>query len=232
MIPLKDTIRSRSFPIVNLLIIAANVLVFFYELSLSPHDLELLITHYGLVPARLNLLQPLTFLPFFTNMFLHSGWFHLLSNMWFLFIFGDNVEDRMGSGRYLIFYLMGGLAADTLQATFSPGSTIPAIGASGAIAAVLGAYILFYPTARVLTLIPIFIFPWFVEIPSVIYLGIWFVSQLFSGLAALSTPSSLNAGGVAWFAHIGGFIFGLALGYLFANRKPKDTWHPDEYYPW
>jgi membrane associated rhomboid family serine protease len=232
MIPLKDTIRSRSFPLVTLLLIAANVLVFFYELSLSPRQLELLILHYGLEPASLDLVHPLTFLPFLTHMFLHSGWFHILSNLWILFIFGDNVEDRMGPGRYLVFYLMGGLAAATLQAVVAPGSTVPAIGASGAIAAVLGAYFLFYPTARVQTLIPIFIIPWFIEIPAIVYLGFWFVSQLFSGLAALATPSSMNMGGVAWFAHIGGFIFGLALGRLFAYRRPKDVWHADEYYPW
>jgi membrane associated rhomboid family serine protease len=145
MFPIRDTIRSYSFPIVNWLILIANTLVFLFELSLSPLGLERFIGVFGLVPARLNLLNPFSFLPFLTHMFLHGGWFHFLSNMWMLFIFGDNVEDRMGSLRYLIFYLLGGIAAGFLQAFVNLGSTVPAIGASGAIAAVMGAYFLYFP---------------------------------------------------------------------------------------
>ena len=151
MFPIKDTIRSRSFPLVNWLIILANALVFLYELSLSPVRLERFVSIFGLVPVNFHLNNPLTWAPLFTHMFVHSGWFHILSNMWVLFIFGDNVEDRVGSGRYLIFYFIGGVAAGLAQTLINTGSTIPAIGASGAIAAVLGAYFFFFPRAKVTT---------------------------------------------------------------------------------
>ncbi len=225
MIPLRDTVRSRSFPIVNLGIIALNTLVFLFELSLSPRLLERFITVFGLVPARLHLGNPwllldnpLPLMTLFTHMFLHGGWVHFISNMWILYIFGDNVEDRMGSVRYLLFYILGGLTSGLLQAGVSPASRIPAIGASGAIAAVLGAYFVLYPNGRVITLVPAFFFPWFVEIPSVVYLGFWFISQLFSGLAALGVSSG-NVGGVAWWAHIGGFLFGVFLHRFFVRRR-------------
>jgi len=187
MLPLRDTIQSRSFPIVTWLLIAANVLVFFLELSLGLDAREQFVLTFALVPRQVNLLNPLTYLPFLTHMFLHGGWVHILSNMWIFYIFGDNVEDRMGSGRFLLFYLLGGLAAGGLQYFVDPTSAVPALGASGAIAAVLGAYILFFPRAQVITLIPIFIFPWIVNLPAVLYLGLWFISQLFSGTLALST---------------------------------------------
>lgn len=231
MIPLKDTIRSRSFPLVNWLIIAINTVVFFIELGLTPQGLQQFIMAFGVVPASLDPARPLSLVPLFTHMFLHGGWFHFLSNMWVLFIFGDNVEDRLGSSRYLFFYLLGGLVAGAIQAVSAPGSQTPAIGASGAIAAVMGAYFLFYPRARVTTLIPIFIFPWFVDIPAIIYLGFWFVSQLFSGVSALAAAGT-SAGGVAWWAHIGGFLFGLLMGKLFSLGRPDENWRPDEYRPW
>ena len=181
-----------------------------------------------MVPARLELTQPLTWIPLLTSIFLHSGWFHLLSNMWTLYIFGDNIEDRMGSGRYLLFYLLGGIAAGALQAALMPQSEIPTIGASGAIAAVLGAYFFLYPTARVVTFILLFFLPWLVEIPALVYLGFWFISQLFSGLASLAAASTASMGGIAWWAHIGGFIFGLLLVRFFAPRRRQ----PDIYrYP-
>jgi membrane associated rhomboid family serine protease len=241
MIPLRDTIRSYTFPLVNWILIGLNSLVFLFEVSLSPAALNRLIQAFGLVPAHLHLNNPLALLgnplplvTLFTHMFLHGGWFHLLSNMWILYIFGDNVEDRMGSLRYLVFYLLGGLAAASLQILVDPTSKLPSIGASGAIAAVLGAYFLLYPRARVFTLIPIIFIPWFVEIPAVVYLGIWFVSQLFSGLASLGLPETASMGGVAWFAHIGGFAFGLLFCKLFTPaRHPAFTRrYPDEYYPW
>lgn len=232
MIPIKDTIRSRSFPAITWLLIIANGLVFFFELSLSPAALHRLVFTFGLVPASVDSQNPLTWMPFLTHMFLHGGWFHFLSNAWTLYIFGDNVEDRMGSGRYLLFYLLGGIAAGVLQYAVNPGSAIPAIGASGAIAAVLGAYFILFPKARVITLVPLFIIPWFVEIPAIIYLGFWFVSQLFSGFLALTMPAGAAIGGVAWWAHIGGFIFGFILGLLFAIRKPKRRDFMDEYFPW
>lgn len=231
MIPIRDNIRSRSFPIVNWLLVIANILVFLLEISLSPAGLERFIQTYALTPSLLTANLPFSLTTLFTHMFLHSGWFHIISNLWVLIIFGDNVEDRMGSGRYLIFYIFGGLAAGLLQTFMTPGSSIPSLGASGAIAAVLGAYLLFYPGARVITFVPIFILGWFVNIPAVIYLGFWFVLQLFSGLTALVTPSGLSMGGIAWFAHIGGFVFGLLFGRLFARRNPQ-RWYPDEYRPW
>jgi membrane associated rhomboid family serine protease len=233
MFPIRDTIRSHTFPIVNWLIIAANAIVFFFELTLTPATLERLFYTFGMTPANVNPLFPVTFIPFFTHMFLHGGWLHFLSNMWTLYIFGDNVEDRMGSGRFLFFYLFGGLAAGGLQYLVAPNSLVPAIGASGAIAAVLGAYLLFYPRAQVITLIPVFIFPWFVNIPALIYIGFWFVTQLFSGVLALSTASGAAAGGVAWWAHVGGFLFGLLMAYPFAGfRRTAPRSYPDEYYPW
>jgi membrane associated rhomboid family serine protease len=241
MIPLRDTIRSRSIPLVNLGIIGLNILVFIYELSLSPQGLDRFIATFGMVPARLHLTQPLALLrsplpltTMFSHMFMHGGWLHIISNMWILFIFGDNVEDRMGSGRYFIFYILSGLASGLLQALVAPASRVPAIGASGAIAGVLGAYFILYPAGRVLTLIPIFIFPWFVEVPAIIYLGFWFISQLFSGLVALNVPNAANMGGVAWWAHIGGFLFGVLAHRFFIKhihpsyyrqypRFPEDT---------
>ncbi len=225
MIPLRDTIRSRSFPLVNLAIIALNVLVFIYEIRLSPNGLDRLIGTFGLVPARLHLTQPqlllnnpLPLITMFSHMYLHGGWLHIISNMWVLFIFGDNVEDRMGSGRYFVFYTLSGLASGLLQSLIAPASRVPAIGASGAIAGVLGAYFILYPAGRVLTLIPIIIIPWFVEVPAIVFLGFWFVSQLFSGLAALNVPNAANMGGVAWWAHIGGFLFGILAHRLFIRN--------------
>lgn len=217
MIPLRDTNRSRSFPMMNWLIIAANALVFFYELGLSNPGLNNFVNTFALVPARLES-QPVSFvITVFTSMFMHAGWFHILSNMWVLFIFGDNVEDRMGPIPYLIFYLLGGVAAAALQTYVSPGSSVPVLGASGAIAAVLGAYILFYPRARIVSLVPIFFFLTFLEVPALIFIGFWFVTQLFSGLASIGA----QAGGVAWWAHVGGFLVGLVISPLFAHRRPR-----------
>lgn len=232
MFPIRDTIRSRSFPIVTLMIVAANAIVFLFELCLSPAGLDRFFFTFGLVPVNINLTHPFSLFPFLTHMFLHGGWVHFISNMWTLFIFGDNVEDRLGSGRYLVFYLLGGFAAGALQVFLSPGSAIPSIGASGAIAAVLGAYFLFFPRAKVITFIPLFILPWFVEIPSLFYLGFWFVSQLFSGFLTLGTAGTVQAGGVAWWAHVGGFIFGLVIALPSLFRRSRPNSYPDEYFPW
>jgi len=228
MLPLRDNIRSRSFPIMNWALIGINVLVFLYELSLGPAALQRFTVTYGMIPVRLNLNQPSTWLPVFTSMFLHGGWFHILTNMWVLFIFGDNVEDRMGPFNYLVFYILGGLVANLMQAFIYPTSKMPAIGASGAIAGVLGAYFLLYPRARVVTLIPIFIYSLIIEIPALVYLGFWFISQLYSGLFALSTPGGVNAGGVAWWAHVGGFAFGLVMvrGFVRHPALPNDYPNP------
>jgi membrane associated rhomboid family serine protease len=217
MIPIRDSNRSRHFPVMNWLLIAANALVFFFELGLGNGQLKAFIDTWALVPARMDS-SPATFaVTFFSSMFMHAGWFHFLSNMWILYIFGDNVEDRMGSISYLIFYLLGGAAAGLLQTLAFPGSSVPVLGASGAIAAVLGAYIFMFPRARVVTLVPIFLFITFIEVPAFLFLGFWFVSQLFSGLAAIGPQA---AAGVAWWAHIGGFVVGLLLCSLFQRRPP------------
>jgi len=217
MIPLRDSNRSYHFPVMNWLLIVANALVFFYELGLSDGQLERFIGSYALVPARIED-APITFgITIFSSMFLHAGWFHVLSNMWVLFIFGDNVEDRMGALPYLVFYLLSGLAAGLLQTTLTPGSSVPVLGASGAIAGVLGAYIFLFPRARVVTLVPIFFFISLIEVPAIIFLGFWFFSQLFSGLASIGAQA---AQGVAWWAHIGGFAVGLVLCSFFSRRPP------------
>ncbi len=240
MLPLRDTIRSSKFPLVTWVLIGLNTLVFLFEISLSASSLNQLVLTYGLVPAHLNLTHPASLLQdpqplfsFLTHMFLHGGWFHLISNMWILFIFGDNVEDRMGRGRFLIFYLASGLVAGLAQVLIDPASTTPAVGASGAIAGVLGAYFIMFPRARVLTLIPIFFFPWFVEIPAIFYLGFWFLSQLFSGLSSLNLVNQA-IGGVAWWAHIGGFIFGILFFRLFIPRIRKNfpAQFPDNFGGW
>ena len=161
-------------------------------------------------------------------MFLHGGWLHIISNMWTLYIFGDNVEDRMGTMRYLIFYFICGLAAGLVHVFTNLNSTIPTVGASGAIAGVLGAYFLLYPNARVITLIPIFFFPLFVELPAITYLGIWILTQIFSGVLSLGLPE--DVGGVAFWAHVGGFIAGVMLHWLFVkSRRRFRALSPDEW---
>lgn len=231
MIPLKDTVRARTFPIINWILIAINILVFLIEVRLGP-AVEDFIGVLGVVPARFIAEPgPGQVLTIFTSMFLHGGWLHLLSNMLALYIFGDNVEDRLGHGRYLTFYLICGLAAASTHIIFNTVSSVPTIGASGAISGVLGAYFILYPRARVITLIPIFILPWFIEIPAVIYLGFWFLSQLFNGTLAIVTGAQAF-GGIAFWAHVGGFLTGIILVGLFARRSYVRRAYADEYYPW
>ena len=216
MIPLRDTIPSARWPIINLTLIALNTLCFLYELSLeNPHQF---IQAFGLVPVRLHTGGAAGIVPLFTSMFLHSGWLHLLGNMLFLYIFGDNVEDRLGHLRYVCFYLLCGAAAGVAQAYTIPSSNFPMIGASGAIAGVTGAYFLFFPTARVVTLVPIFFFFQIIEIPAVVFLLLWFLMQLLYGMATMSAAGQI-VGGVAWWAHIGGFIFGMIAAPLLAPSK-------------
>ncbi|MBL7063602.1 MAG: rhomboid family intramembrane serine protease [Anaerolineae bacterium] len=231
MIPLRDTIPARRFPIVNVALIGLNVLVFLFESILGPEQLDQFIWSWGLAPADFWQGGGLSrWLPLFTSMFMHGGWWHLISNMLALYIFGDNVEDRLGHFRYLLFYLFGGLAASAVHLVVYSGSPIPTVGASGAIAGVLGAYLVLYPRARVVTLVPIFYFIRIVEVPALIYLGFWFISQLFNGLFALTATDVLQSGGVAWWAHIGGFVFGLAIIRLISPRPPRT--YADEYRPW
>lgn len=219
MIPLRDTIPSARVPFINLALIAVNGACFLYELSLGG-GAEHLIRAFGLVPARFHGLSVSGLLPLFTSMFLHSSWLHLLGNMLFLYIFGDNVEDRLGHLRYICFYLLSGAAAGVAQVYALPGSTFPMIGASGAIAGVTGAYFLFFPRARVLTLVPILFFFQIIEIPAVVFLLLWFVMQVLYGLATVSAAGHM-VGGVAWWAHIGGFVFGMIAAPLLApSRRP------------
>jgi membrane associated rhomboid family serine protease len=213
LIPLRDTVRTYSFPIINLTFIGINTLVFIFELTLPQASLDRLFLTLGLVPARLQLTEPLLtlanplpLLTLLTHPFLHASWFHFIVNIWMLYIFGDNVEDRMGHIQYLVFYLLGGIVSGGLYALINSDSAIPTVGASGAIAGVMGAFFMLYPRARVHSLVFIFLIPWFVQVPALFYLGFWFVAQLFSGLATLGLP---DAGGVAWWAHIGGFLFGV-----------------------
>jgi membrane associated rhomboid family serine protease len=221
-------------PIVNWAIIVANVGVFLVQATLGPRELTGFMTSFGVVARRFlaagSLEQMATL---FTSLFLHGGWFHLISNMWALYIFGDNVEDRMGHLRYLLFYLLCGAVAGLAHIYSGPTSTIPTVGASGAISAVLGAYLILFPRARVLTLAPWFFFFSVIEIPAVLYLGFWFVSQLFNGLFSLAVADAICCyGGVAWWAHVGGFAAGVLLVKLFERRRSYARWHPDEYRPW
>ena len=210
MIPIRDAIRSKNFPAVNFIIIGLNIIIFLWQLAQGPHLKEALYL-YGIVPLRYSdpeLAAHFTrlqqYLPFLSSMFLHGGFLHIIMNMWFLYIFGDNIEDRLGHIRYLIFYLFCGLAAGLVHLLTNWNSNIPTIGASGAISGIMGAYLLLYPRSKILTLIPIFFFFQFIEIPAFIFLGYWLLIQLFS---ASLTPS--HVGGVAFWAHIGGFAAGL-----------------------
>ncbi len=213
MIPLRDSQPSYSVPYVTILIIVVNAVAFFYELALDPFSRNYFLAIYGVVPDRLNYLSLLT------SMFLHGGWLHFLGNMWFLWIYGDNVEDILGRGKYLFFYLMCGVAAGLVHVLTNPGSRVPTIGASGAIAGVMGAYLRKFPHARILTLIPVFFFLTTAEIPAVLILGYWFLIQLFSGVGTIGY-SQLSQGGVAWFAHVGGFLTGLVVVNLLRPRPP------------
>ncbi len=210
MIPLRDTITSKTYPIINNLLIGVNV--FFYLIGLFHGDVPSRFEYiYGLVPARYSSPHIASYfsfgqqaLSFVSFMFLHGGFWHLLGNMWTLYIFGDNVEDRLGHFRYLLFYLICGIASGLTHLILNLHSNVPVIGASGAIAGVMGAYLLLYPYAKILTLIPIIFIPWFVEIPAFFFLCFWFLMQFLE-----ATGASSGVSGIAWWAHIGGFLFGM-----------------------
>jgi len=231
MIPLRDDVRRTGTPVVNLLLIAANALCFFYELSLGPRLNEFVMAA-AFVPARVTeggagLLHPgLGAESALISMFLHGGWAHFLGNMLFLWIFGDNVEDRLGHVRYLVFYLLAGYAAAFAHLWFNPASAMPAIGASGAISGVLSAYLFLYPQARIQSLIFFGFFGRVVLVPAWVFLPVWFLIQLVSGVASLGVPNAQNTGGVAFFAHIGGFVAGPFLLFLLGGglrprRRPE-----------
>jgi membrane associated rhomboid family serine protease len=224
MFPIRDTIPARNPPIVTWLLILANGFVFLLELMMPPPVREQFFYLFGVVPARYT--HPAwaswvglpfdDYWPFLTSMFLHGGWLHIIGNMWTLWIFGDNVEDRMGPLRFLAFYVLCGLAAGLMHWFTNADSIVPAVGASGAIAGALGAYFALFPRARVIVLVPVLIFPFFFELPALVYLGVWAFTQALSG--TLSLAAADEVGGVAWWAHVGGFVAGLALYSLFLRR--------------
>jgi len=215
MIPLRDTIRSKNYPVINNALIALNVIVFIMEMG----NLDRFVLIYGFIPARYTVPEIAAYFtvgeqlfPLISFMFLHGGFWHLVGNMWFLYIFGDNIEDRLGHLRYLVFYLLCGWASALVHLAFNWHSQVPTVGASGAIAGIMGAYFILYPRSRILTLIPIIIIPFFFEIPAAFFLGFWILFQVFS--ASIIDP---HAGGIAWWAHIGGFLSGMAFLWVFLS---------------
>lgn len=222
MFPLRDNMPRSRFPFITLTLMAANISVFIYQVLLNPYALEHFVYLNGMVPYRVTAFLSgrapvdLALAPLFTSMFLHGGWMHLIGNMWFLWIFGDNIEDNFGHLNYLLFYVLCGLLASLTHWIAGPQSRIPSVGASGAIAGIMGAYMLLFPKARVLTLIP-FVFIFTVELPALVMLLYWFVIQFFSGVAAVG--QSQQGQGIAFWAHIGGFVAGLALCLLFRDQR-------------
>jgi membrane associated rhomboid family serine protease len=222
MIPLRDTIPSATYPVVTQVLIALNVAVFLYEQSLGAAA-ERLIYAYGLVPRRFNGDVAAEIVPLFSSMFLHGGWMHLIGNMLYLHIFGDNVEDRVGHARFLMLYVIAGAVAGLAQVATNPGSVMPMVGASGAISGVTGAYLVFYPRSRIVTLVPVFIFLQVIEIPALVLLLFWFLYQLVLGISFYGA----DVGGVAFWAHIGGFVTGAVLGPILGAgrpRRPQPVW--------
>jgi len=231
MIPLKNMMVRRSVPLITILLIVVNVVAFCYQLSLSNAANDALIRAFGLVPRKMQLALVggrytlvEAFLPLITCMFLHGGFLHILGNMRFLWIFGGAVEERLGPFSYLIFYFICGIGSGLAQAIFSWGSSLPSIGASGAISGVLGAYVVFFPSSRILTLVPLFVFFFTAQIPAIVFIGLWFVIQFLSGVSALGSPRAASLGGVAWWAHVGGFVLGALLAKIFEGRRRADSY--------
>lgn len=227
MIPFRDANPSRRPPIVTVALIVINVVVFFYELSMGEW-LEPFLMEFGVVPKKWLFLgdsEEVTLqallVPYMTSLFLHGGWVHLISNMWYLWIFGDNIEDRLGHFRFLLFYLFAGIFAGVIHTAFNLNSSLPAVGASGAIAGVLGAYLVTFPHARIETLVPFFFYYEIIELPAVIVLGFWFLTQFLSGTAAIALTA--EGGGVAWWAHIGGFLAGIFLFSVFHPGERENS---------
>jgi membrane associated rhomboid family serine protease len=218
MIPLRDVIPTRTWPVVTVALIVVNILVFLHEQTLGPRALDLFVREWGLVPADFAWDRVVT------SMFLHGGWAHIGGNLLYLWIFGDNVEDRLGHGRYLLFYLLCGAAAALAQTGIHSDSAVPMIGASGAISGVLGAYLLLFPHSRVLTLVPIVFFIQLLEVPAVLLLGLWFLMQLVSGVGSLGARADM--GGIAFWAHVAGFVAGVGLVNVFKQpeRQQVEWW--------
>jgi membrane associated rhomboid family serine protease len=223
MIPLRSTERIYATAATTASLIAVNTIIFLYQVTLSPNELNHLVSQWGIVPDRIGQNLP----SLFTSMFLHGGWMHLIGNMLYLWVFGRNIEDLIGSGRFLALYLLCGLVAAVVHVIFNPYSRMPTIGASGAIAGVMGAYLIKFPRARIVTLVPIFFFFTTVELPAAILLVFWFAIQFFSGFGSLG-ENDYSGGGTAWFAHIGGFVAGMLLIRLFPPRQRWRNWYADE----
>ena len=221
MIPLRDVIPSRTPPYITITIIILNAIAWLFELNLPDDVRQAFLTVYGVVPADFHASTLIT------SMFLHGSWMHVIGNMWYLWIFGDNVEDRLGHGRFIIFYLACGIVAAVGQILIDPASPLPTIGASGAIAGVMGAYFVLYPRSRVLTLVPLILWWEIFEMPAIVLLGFWFLMQLFSA-GAIAVTASTHGGGVAFMAHVAGFVAGAASVFLIRQRQPN-TW---EDYPY
>jgi membrane associated rhomboid family serine protease len=236
MIPIRNAVPTRYPPVITWMLIATNCLVFLFQDSLSPDELLLFLRQFALIPARYleafasgdTDLAAVDIVPFFTMMFLHGGWLHLILNMWTLWLFGPAIEDRLGHGRYLAFYLVCGLAASVAHVMFNPTSIVPALGASGAIAGILGCYMRLFPLARVVVVVPILLFiPLFFEVYAYVFIGLWFLLQILQSMAALVQPSS--GGDVAWWAHVGGFVAGFILGPLLVRSEQRyRLYYPDE----
>ena len=224
MIPIRDDTPRTTTPYVTYFLVALNLLIFIFEVMLDPRSRAGFIATFGVVPTHVLALMhghaALALIPVITSMFLHASWLHVIFNMWALWIFGDNIEDHLGHFKYLLFYFLAGFAASALHIFFNASSSVPSVGASGAIAGVMGAYFLLYPSARVLTLIPFF-FLYFTWLPAWLVLGYWFVVQFLSGAATSITYSHQTGGGVAFWAHVGGFVAGLALIKIFPARAPR-----------
>jgi membrane associated rhomboid family serine protease len=226
MIPIRDDTPRYSTPFVNYFLIGLNILIFLFEVSLDVRTRAAFLAQFGVVPAwitgaipdYLHVQHSFSLLPIVTSMFLHASWLHLIANMWVLWIFGDNIEDHLGHFLYLIFYLLSGIAASLLHIFFNLGSTVPSVGASGAIAGVMGAYFMLFPSARVLTLVPIIFFFSFIWLPAWIVLGYWFVVQFLSGAATSIAYSQQTGGGIAFWAHVGGFVAGIVMIKLLPQR--------------
>ena len=218
MFPLRDVIPSRTTPVVTVAIIILNAVMWFFELSMPREQLSAFLQVWGVVPGAF---VPSTLI---TSMFLHGGWSHVIGNMWYLWIFGDNVEDRMGHGRFIVFYLLCGIMAAVGQMAIDPNSLLPTIGASGAIAGVMGAYLVLYPKSRVLTLVTLIVFWEIIELPAVALLGVWFAMQLVNA-GAVAVTASTTGGGVAFMAHVAGFVTGAIAIFVFKRREPVPLWN-------
>lgn len=229
LIPIRDVQMTRTIPYINWILIIVNILVFSFQLGLPEPALQAFVVKWGVIPGILTQQKCLPpqivqqtggWLSLFTSLFIHVGWVHLIGNMLYLFIFGDNVEDLLGHFRYLIFYLAVGVCASLTHVIFDPKSMIPMVGASGAIAGVLGAYLVNFPGARVVAMVPVGCFLPIIEVPAVIFLAVWFLTNLLSGVASIGVQAQ---GGVAWWAHVGGFIAGIVISALMRRRQSHNS---------